>query len=58
MSDSMIEANSLLAQENHCNACDLDDLASRFTILYNDNLVSDSKRNELIDKPSFGEVFF
>lgn len=57
MSDPIREANSLLAQENHCNASDLDDLASRFTILYNDNLVSDSKRNELIDKPSFGEVF-
>ncbi|XQS75995.1 branched-chain amino acid aminotransferase [Gardnerella sp. KA00225] len=53
----MEEANSLVMQENHCDTNYLDDLVSKFTVLPNPNAASDAKRNELIDKPAFGQIF-
>ncbi|PNS43979.1 branched-chain amino acid aminotransferase [Gardnerella vaginalis] len=44
-------------QENHCDTNYLDDLVSKFTVLPNPNAASDAKRNELIDKPAFGQIF-
>ncbi|MDK7064477.1 branched chain amino acid aminotransferase, partial [Gardnerella vaginalis] len=42
---------------DHSDPALLNKLAGNFTVLPNDNPVSSAKRNELIDKPAFGQIF-
>ncbi|PZO97477.1 MAG: branched chain amino acid aminotransferase, partial [Gardnerella vaginalis] len=42
---------------DHSDSDLLNKLAGNFTVLTNDNPVSDAKRAELIDKPAFGQIF-
>ena len=46
-----------MTNESHHDPAYLDSLAERFTVLPNENPASDAKREELIDKPAFGQVF-
>ena len=46
-----------MTENNHHDSAALDKLTEPFTVLPNDNPASDAKRQELIDKPAFGQVF-
>ena len=46
-----------MTEQNHHDPAALDKLAEPFTVLPNDNPASDAKRQELIDKPAFGQIF-
>ena len=46
-----------MTENNHHDSATLDKLTEPFTVLPNDNPASDAKRQELIDKPAFGQVF-
>ncbi len=46
-----------MTEQNHHDPAELDKLAEQFTVLPNDNPASDAKRESLIDKPAFGQVF-
>ena len=47
----------VMTENNHHDSAALDKLTEPFTVLPNDNPASDAKRQELIDKPAFGQVF-
>ena len=46
-----------MTENTHHDPAALDKLAEPFTVLPNDNPASDEKRQSLIDKPAFGQVF-
>ena len=46
-----------MTENTHHDPAALDKLTEAFTVLPNENPASDAKRNELIDKPAFGQVF-
>ncbi|MFU0573396.1 branched-chain amino acid aminotransferase [Gardnerella greenwoodii] len=51
------EFSDAYESDDHSNPALLNKLAGNFEVLPNDNPVSDAKRNELIDKPAFGQIF-
>ncbi len=46
-----------MTNDSHHNPEALDKLAEDWTVLPNPNPASDAKREELIDRPAFGQVF-
>ena len=46
-----------MAEQSHHDPTHTTTLAEAFTVLPNENPASDAKRQELIDKPAFGQVF-
>ncbi|EFA23599.1 branched-chain-amino-acid transaminase [Bifidobacterium gallicum DSM 20093 = LMG 11596] len=47
----------VMTNESHHNPARLQELAQAFTVLPNENKASDARREELIDKPAFGQLF-
>lgn len=46
-----------MSEQSHHDPAQLAELAQRFTVLDNPSPASDARRNELIDKPAFGQIF-
>ena len=46
-----------MTEQSHHDPAQLNKLADEFTVLPNDHPASDAKRQELIDKPAFGQIF-
>lgn len=46
-----------MTHTNHHDSEYINTLADKFTVLPNDNRVPDAKREQMIDKPTFGQVF-
>lgn len=46
-----------MSELSHHDPAQLAELAQRFTVLDNPSPASDARRNELIDKPAFGQIF-
>lgn len=47
-----------MTNTNHHDSEYINTLADKFTVLPNGNRVPDAKREQMIDKPTFGQVFF
>ncbi|MCI1936070.1 MAG: branched-chain amino acid aminotransferase [Bifidobacteriaceae bacterium] len=46
-----------MTENSHHDSAEITKLAQKFTVLPNENPASDAKRQELIDKPAFGQLF-